>query len=1202
MLFQLKISRNPFRNCNLKNWGPSVIDSRKCEKLKILKAAGLKAICFLIPLVFGVQCSLAQMPAALSNLRKKNISSKKAFVKLDSLSLVPGSVSVADIPDSFFKIEAVNAILTWITKPVQDSVLVTYRVFYFKLNAGVRGMNYDSIRNNFIAEKPFVFNYGNKQVNPLFDFGKVNMEGSIGRSLSFGNNQDAVLNSSMNLQLNGFIADSLELTAAITDNNIPIQPDGNTQDLKDFDRIYLQVRKKKWQVNFGDIDIRQSKNYFLNFYKRLQGVSFLTDNKIGKHASNSLLMSGAIAKGKFTRNVLIPVEGNQGPYRLQGSSNELYFVILGNTERVFIDGILLQRGEDQDYIINYNTAELTFTSKRLITKDSRIQIEFEYADRNFLNSQLYLSDEMSFNNKLFLNVGLYNNTDSKNSAINQVLDTMQKQFLANIGDGIDTAFYQNVSRDSFAPGKLLYKKIDTVYNGSHHDSVFVFSTNPNAVLYNLSFMYVGAGKGNYTPELNAANGNVYKWIAPDTANKKMGAYAPVILLITPKKIQVFTLGAEYHFSSKTRLKTEFATSNYDINLFSKKDKSNDRGYAASFQLENDEKKINLFNSAFKLETRFGFEYVQNRYKAIERLRNIEFLRDWSLPYDIAAADEYISSVAVKLVDNRSNHLQYELTNYRRGDEYNGTRQALSHLQLIHGWKLSDNLSVTAVNNSLLKISYLRPDIDVNKQLKKINNMQIGFTYKGEFNKQWDKKTDTLSSSSFAFNSYQAYLRSDNSQPNKWGISYFRRNDLYAQKTKLADADKSDNFIFFTERLKNENRQFKMNITYRKLQVFNRAVSNQKDDRSLLGRAEYFMNEFKGLVRSSILYELGSGQEQKRQFTYIEVPPGQGEYTWLDYNGNGIPELNEFEVAVFQDQKKYIRVFTPGQQYVKANYVQFNYSLDINPKAIFKGNNLAGYRKMLSRTATTSALQINKKDISAGKFQFNPFTHKLVDTTLVSLNSFLTNSFFFNRTNPAWGFDITHSINSSKSLLLYGFESRKLSAVAAKTRLKLNRNFVGNFLMRQVINELNTNGSKFANRNYQVKQNTVEPSLNYIYRSNLRIGLIYTYIEKKNSIDSMERSTNNALAAEIKYNILNSSTINAKLSFNQIAFKAYPGAANTTVGYLLLDGLVPGKNYLWNIDFTKRLAGNIELSIQYEGRKPGASKTVHIARGSIRANF
>ena len=1139
-------------------------------------------------------------PAPLSNLRKKFISTKTNPVHFDSSSAIPNTLTIPGIPSDSFRVDYVNALITFMGSNMPDSVYITYRIFPFRLNAVTRHFNYDSIRFNFEKEKPYVYRNNRADANKVIDFGNINYNGSIGRGISFGNSQDAVVNSTLNLQLNGYIGDSLELTAAISDNNIPIQPEGNTQNLNDFDRIFMQIKKHGWQANFGDIDIRQSQNYFLNFYKRLQGASFGTDNRFGKNSTNSLLVSGAIAKGRFTRNVITPLEGNQGPYRLSGANGEIYFTVLAGTEKVFIDGQLLTRGEDQDYIIDYNTAEITFTAKRLITKDSRIQVEFEYSDRNFLNSLIYANDELNINKKLKLTIGAYSNVDAKNSPINQTLSTEQKQFLSQIGNNIDSATYANAVQDTFSVDKILYRRTDTVYNGMH-DSIYVYSINKNDSLYNLSFTNVGLGKGNYTQATGNANGRVFMWVQP-VNGVPQGDWEPVILLVTPKKQQLITAGAQYFINDKSYVKAEMALSNYDVNTFSSKGKNGDKGVAGKVEYFMQQKVFRNTQKDLTLQTGVVYEYVQDRFKPIERLRNIEFNRDWSLPFDAPAATENMVTGTVQLADAKNNYLKYQLTNYNRSDNFNGVRNSVDNQLMIKGWKVDDKFYITKINSATQNGSYLRPSVDVSRIFPALKNITIGGGFLSENNQQLLKQYDTLSPLSFAFNLWQAYVKSSEKNLNRWGVTYFTRTDKIPSQKNLITGDKSQNVSLISEFMKNENRQFKFNVTYRELNVINHGAASLKSDKSLLGRAEYAMHEWNGFVTGGFLYELGSGQEQKREYTYVQVPAGQGYYTWIDYNNDGIPQLNEFEVAVYQDQKTWIRIFTPTNQYVKANYLQFNYNIDLNPSAIIKTTVKNKLLKFLDRFSSSSALQINKKDIAANNsFEFNPFSKKLVDSSLISLTSFLSNTLYFNRRSVKWGIDLTHRLNTNKALLNYGFESNKLRDVTLKARWNLNKAIATALVNKYGLSQLIT--PAFANRNYTINEFSAQPSVSYIYKSNFRVSLIYTYDKKENMISFMEKAINNEIAAELRYNVLSDGTLNGRFSFNNISFDAGNGGSpNSTAGYILLDGLQPGKNYLWNLELTKRIARSIELNLQYEGRKPGNAPTVHTGRASVRAIF
>jgi hypothetical protein len=1153
-------------------------------------------ICWLIVSFAGIAMAQVTVPKRsvlpVSNLRERRILVHAGKTFIDTLSLVPGSLKIAGLPETSFEEDWINSLLQWKQLPPADSVTIRYRVLNSMLNKPKQPLNFDSVLNNYVAQKSIrIIPSAADNNGDFFNFGNISYSGSFGRGIAFGNAQDAVVSSNLNLQINGFLADSIEIAAAITDNNIPIQPDGTTQQLNEFDRIFLQFKKRGWQLSLGDIDIRENHNYFLNFYKRLQGGAFENTSKLGGRIVNKTLFSGSIAKGKFTRNVFDGLEGNQGPYRLTGANNELYFVVLAGTERVFIDGELLQRGEDRDYVINYNTAEITFTPARMITKDRRIQVEFEYADRNFLNTNLYLSNETNFGTRFRLRMGVFSNNDAKSSPINQTLDIPQKQFLGQLGDSIQQAFYPVAAIDTFSPGKILYKRVEVLINGSP-DSIYVYTTSPDSAKYALSFIDVGDRRGNYIPDLNAANGKVFQWVAPANGLPQ-GRYEPATYLVTPKKQQVFTIGADYTIANRTSLSADMGFTNYDVNTFSKKDKGNNKGLALKFA----GKQIVPLSKTYKLQVDGAIEWVEKTFKPLERLRNVEFTRDWGLPLVVTPADETMYQAGIEFSDAKENKLRYQYTGYNRSDHFNGYRNSFQHLQEARGWHFNNLISITQTTSATDKGYFFRPSFDVGKTLYKLRNYTVGFSYALEHNEARSKRTDTITPYSFSFDILKFYMRSNEKKLNKWGFSYYTRSDQLPVGKNLLRTDRSQNYTLSTELLSNPAHQLRLNATYRNLDVFYKTSANSLADKSLLGRVEYLVNEWKGLVTGNLLYELGAGQEQKRDFAFLEVPAGQGEYTWFDYNNDGIQQLNEFELALFQDQARYIRIFTPTNQFVKAAYNSFNYSLSLNPRAVIEMAGAHRFKKFIARMNLQSSLQLFRKQLSDGVAHFNPFDNQLNDSSLITLTNIWVNSFSFNRFSPTWGFDISNARNRSRVLLTYGLESRALTDWTIRSRLNITRKFTFETIGKTGFNQLITGNPKFDNRNYRVNQYSIEPRLTYTRGASFRIIGGYKYNNKTNQQGSGERYHAGSWNTDVKYNILQSASLQGKFTYSTISF---PYPATSTVSYIMLEGLQPGRNLLWSLDLTKRLGKNLEMNIQYEGRKPGENRVIHIGRASLRA--
>ncbi len=1161
-------------------------------------------LCCVIPFAAAQQ--------SLSNLRSKTIATTP-LQTLDSLTIIPNSLEVfrlsgERLDTSFYKIY--NTDIHW-QQPVDSMLIVRYRVFPY--NLGKTYVRLDTTKAIQTEDGQIVFDYNPYAENQenLLDFKGLDYNGSFARGISVGNNQDLVLNSSFNLQLAGDIGEGIQILAAISDENIPIQPEGNTRQLQEFDRIFIQLTKNNNKLIAGDYDLQRPNSYFMNYFKRLQGATFSNQSNIGKGKLNTSA-SVAISRGQFARNQIQQQEGNQGPYKLLGSQGEQFIIVLAGTEKVWLDGQLLQRGIEYDYIIDYNRGEITFTNKRLITKDSRIIIEFEYSDQNYLRSFYAVNTEYQQGNfRLYGNI--FNQSDSRTSTGGQNLSDTQKRILSEAGD--QTAVFPSIDTLSFTPTQVLYKLVKRISRCDPRDSILVYSTNPDSAQYTARFSFVGAGNGNYVLDNEQiANERVYRFVEPNEFCEPQGDYEPVIQLLAPKQQQLITLGGEYKLSKTSALQTEVAISHYDLNRFSRLDANDDAGLAA-FTTFN---KLFKIDSSWTLELNGNYEFLQKTFQPINPYRNPEFLRDWGLTDiqgfgNVEKATENLGSAGFSLRKTGFSLLQYRFSLFNRESLYNGTRH-YTKLNITHaGFELDAEGSLLHSNippsggqggTGGGEARFFRPRISLTKTFQKLNNWKIGIQTESEQNKRFTPSLggqggDSLTTASFYYDVYRAFLESPVTEQFSFGASFRQRNDY---------APLGDNFVKST--IANEvnvngtwnikrTLQLAGNFTYRKLKLLNDLLVKEQASETFLGRTDVNFTFWKGALRANNTYELGSGQEPRLEFTYVRVRQGEGTHIWLDslYNNDGVIQPNEMEIAPFQDIADYVRVNTFTNQYIRTNYVNLNSSLQLTPKALWF--NKKGIKNFLSKFSTQSTLTINRKTLDApGVSAWNPFQLDIADTSLVSASSNIRNILFFNRADPKYDVQIGNTILSNKFVQTSGFESRRNREQFFRSRVNASRSISLQLNLAQGARF--SDSEFFDNRDYNIEYWNAEPQFTYLPSQSFRTILSYKYQNDRNTLgETPESSNQHNFTLEMTYNRSASTSLRLRASLVDIAFEGNP---SSPVGFAILNGLQPGKNYLWNLSLDRQLSKNLRLNLSYEGRKTGEARVVHVGRAQVAAVF
>lgn len=1035
-------------------------------------------------------------------------------------------------------------------------------------------------------------------------FGKnFQRSGSIVRGFTVGSNRDLTLQSGLRLQFSGNVTDDVEVLGALTDEQTPIQPEGNTQTLREVDNIFVEIRSPYAGATLGKF-VAANPTGYAAYSRKLQGVKAIA--RYGGFGSTEVV--AAVAPGRFRTQVVGGRERDQGPYRLTGQNGERNIVVVAGTERVFIDGVVMVRGESNDYVIDYSTAEVFFQTRRPITSESRITVEFEYADRRYSRSFVAVNNTGRFaDSAVTIGIGYVREADNPDATIDITLSDADRRLLAAAGaDGtraVRSGAYE-VGRTDSTVGS--YVRIDTTINGLP-DSVFRYDPANPAAVYNVIFSVPPDGRGDYR---YVAFGEY------EFAGKGAGSYMPVIYLPLPELRQVVSFNVRAAPTSWAALDAEAAYSDVLLNRFSADPAARRQGTALSLALSARRDTLRLPGlDVARLRVGARVQYVAAGFQSVERIGDVEFGNRWnaSARPGESVGENLIVEDTVIFAPWRRLELSAMNGYLRQGRDFSSLRGEYT------ARFLGDTLLPSADYTYELIGTDTLDGVGAGGRTGSWLRQRGGVSYpfgplvpavRFETERREDRAgADTLAPTSYRF--VEAGPEATLTLPfmSATARARFRMED----SARFVPGESIERFVpdgrAQTYALRGELRGVRdltstIDITYRRRtydSVPGADPTRRLNNVTLLARSQTRYSAFDRGLDLDALYEVQTEQAARLQRLFVRVPYGRGDYSWADLNADGVQTEDEFRIAI-AGEGEYVRVDLPTEQLYPVIDLRTSVRLRLQPRRFLNAATTLGRLLGPVTTETTLRLEEKSQDERESDIYLLRFSAFQNDSTTIVGNATVGQDVNLFETNPEYSFRLRYLGRYGLVRLVTTVE--RSENVERSLRIRWQPTYELGLQLDLAANRgLLRSSDSGSSRPFDLTSMNAANDFSYRPEQSLELGWMLRLVSTRDVLPIVPRTTSlNTNALRAVYSIETRGRLRIEVERTNVSGRNIGGDA-LSLPYQLTDGYEIGTTWIGRATFEYRFGANIQASITYTGRaQPPSMRVVHVGQAEVRAFF